>query len=87
MKGSIHWQTRTVPRARARRMEARDLLYVADDSTTRICGPVGETTYSYDCEVMAVTECLRFTIKKQRKGAALPGVVIFTDYRALVQAL
>ncbi|GFN87359.1 glutamate--tRNA ligase [Plakobranchus ocellatus] len=35
---------------------------------------------------MAVTECLRVVIKKQREGAALPGVVILTDCRALVQA-
>ncbi|GFO00517.1 hypothetical protein PoB_002702200 [Plakobranchus ocellatus] len=36
---------------------------------------------------MADTECLRVVIKKQREGAELPGVVIFTDCRALVQAL
>ncbi|GFO24167.1 RNA-directed DNA polymerase from [Plakobranchus ocellatus] len=36
---------------------------------------------------MAVTECLQVVIEKQREGAALPGVVILTDCRALVQAL
>ncbi|GFN95949.1 hypothetical protein PoB_002245500 [Plakobranchus ocellatus] len=36
---------------------------------------------------MAVTECLRVVIEKQREGAALPCVVIFTDCRALMQAL
>ncbi|GFO50192.1 RNA-directed DNA polymerase from [Plakobranchus ocellatus] len=36
---------------------------------------------------MAVTECLQVVIEKQRDGAALPGVVIFTECRALVQAL
>ncbi|GFN89828.1 hypothetical protein PoB_001633400 [Plakobranchus ocellatus] len=53
----------------------------------RICGPVGDWTCSYECELMAVTECLRVVIEKQGKGAALPGVVIFTHCRALVQAL
>ncbi|GFO13692.1 ribonuclease h [Plakobranchus ocellatus] len=38
-------------------------------------------------ELMAVTECLRVVIEKQWKGAALPGVVIVTDCRALVRAL
>ncbi|GFN97353.1 hypothetical protein PoB_002385900 [Plakobranchus ocellatus] len=42
---------------------------------------------SYDCELMAVTECLRVVIRRQREGAALPGLAIFTDCRALVQAL
>ncbi|GFO04055.1 RNA-directed DNA polymerase from [Plakobranchus ocellatus] len=44
-------------------------------------------TCSYECELMAVTECLQVVIENQRKGAALPGMVIFTDCRALVQAL
>ncbi|GFN81956.1 hypothetical protein PoB_000846200 [Plakobranchus ocellatus] len=48
-----------------------------DGSTTRKCGPVGEWTCSCECEL----------IWKQREGAALPGVVILTDCRALVQAL
>ncbi|GFO10947.1 hypothetical protein PoB_003745200 [Plakobranchus ocellatus] len=56
-------------------------------STIWICGPVGETTCSFACELMAITECLRVVIMTQREGAALPGLVIFTDYRALVQAL
>ncbi|GFO05990.1 hypothetical protein PoB_003249500 [Plakobranchus ocellatus] len=42
-----------------------------DGSTTRKCGPVGEWTCSYECELMAVTECLRVVIGKQREGAAL----------------
>ncbi|GFN94041.1 reverse transcriptase [Plakobranchus ocellatus] len=54
-----------------------------DGSTTRKCGPVGEWTCSYEFELMAVTECLRIVIGKQREGAALPGVVILTDCRAL----
>ncbi|GFO07949.1 mannose receptor, c type 1a [Plakobranchus ocellatus] len=58
-----------------------------DGSTTRICGPIGESTCSYECELMAARECLRVVIEKQRERAALPGVVIFTDCRALVQAL
>ncbi|GFO14598.1 ribonuclease h [Plakobranchus ocellatus] len=58
-----------------------------DGSTTRICGPVGEWTCSYECELMAVTECLCVVIGKQREGAALPGLVILTDCRALVWAL
>ncbi|GFO23585.1 Pol-like protein [Plakobranchus ocellatus] len=36
---------------------------------------------------MAVTECLRVVIEKQREEAALPGVVVFTGCRALVQVL
>ncbi|GFO23800.1 hypothetical protein PoB_005030500 [Plakobranchus ocellatus] len=36
-------------------------------STTRICGPVGESTCSYECELIAVTECLRVVIVYQRK--------------------
>ncbi|GFO13133.1 RNAse h [Plakobranchus ocellatus] len=58
-----------------------------DGSTTQRCGPVGERTCSYECELTAVTECLKVVIEKQRQGAALPGVVILTDCRALVQAL
>ncbi|GFN85280.1 RNA-directed DNA polymerase from mobile element jockey-like [Plakobranchus ocellatus] len=58
-----------------------------DGSTTRKCGPVGEWTCSYECELMAVTECLPVIIEKQREGAALPGVVMLTDCRVLVQAL
>ncbi|GFN84963.1 RNA-directed DNA polymerase from [Plakobranchus ocellatus] len=58
-----------------------------DGSITRICGPVGNWTCSYECELIVVTECLRVVIEKQREGAALPGVVIFTDCRALVWAL
>ncbi|GFN75861.1 RNAse h [Plakobranchus ocellatus] len=58
-----------------------------DGSTTRKCGPVGEWTCSYECELTAVTECLKVVIEKQREGAALPGVAILTDCRALVQAL
>ncbi|GFN89426.1 transposon i factor [Plakobranchus ocellatus] len=46
-----------------------------------------EWTCSYECELMAVSECLRVVIEKQREGAALPDVVILTDCRALVQAL
>ncbi|GFO48818.1 RNA-directed DNA polymerase from [Plakobranchus ocellatus] len=59
----------------------------SDGSTTRKCGPVGEWTCSYECELMTVTEYLRVVIEKQREGAALPGVVILTNCRALVQAL
>ncbi|GFN86194.1 hypothetical protein PoB_001270000 [Plakobranchus ocellatus] len=44
-------------------------------------------TCSYECDLTAVTECLRVINRRQREGAALPGVVIFTDYRALGQAL
>ncbi|GFO04414.1 hypothetical protein PoB_003091900 [Plakobranchus ocellatus] len=40
-----------------------------DGNTTRICGPVGETTCSYECELMVVTECLRVVIEKQREAA------------------
>ncbi|GFN97873.1 hypothetical protein PoB_002437900 [Plakobranchus ocellatus] len=58
-----------------------------DGSLSRIHGPVGETTCSYECELMAVIECPRVFIRKQREGAALPGLVIFTDCRALVQTL
>ncbi|GFO28546.1 hypothetical protein PoB_005505100 [Plakobranchus ocellatus] len=54
-----------------------------DGSTTRKCGPVGEWTCSYECELTAVTECLRVVIEKQREGAALPSVVILTDCRPL----
>ncbi|GFN82318.1 RNA-directed DNA polymerase from mobile element jockey [Plakobranchus ocellatus] len=39
-----------------------------DGSTTRKCGPVGEWTCSYECELMAVTECLQVVIEKQREG-------------------
>ncbi|GFO49853.1 hypothetical protein PoB_007635800 [Plakobranchus ocellatus] len=53
----------------------------ADGSTTRICGPVGERTSSYDSGLRAVTECLRVMIEKQLEGAELLGVVIFTDCR------
>ncbi|GFN92816.1 RNAse h [Plakobranchus ocellatus] len=59
----------------------------SDGSTTRKCGPVGEWTCSYECELMVVTECLPVIIEKQWEGAALPGAVILTDCRALVQAL
>ncbi|GFO19577.1 hypothetical protein PoB_004608200 [Plakobranchus ocellatus] len=52
-----------------------------DGSTTRICGSEGDWTCCYECELMAVTECLRVVIEKQREGAALPVVVIFTDCR------
>ncbi|GFO26813.1 RNA-directed DNA polymerase from [Plakobranchus ocellatus] len=58
-----------------------------DGSTTRICGLVGDWTCSYECELMAVTECLRVDIENQREGVALPGVVILTDCRTLVWAL
>ncbi|GFN85840.1 hypothetical protein PoB_001234600 [Plakobranchus ocellatus] len=51
-----------------------------------MCGPVEETTCSYERELMAVIECLRVFIRRQREGAALPGVVIYTDCRALEQA-
>ncbi|GFO34112.1 hypothetical protein PoB_006061700 [Plakobranchus ocellatus] len=44
-------------------------------------------TCSYEFELKAVYECLRVVIRRQREGAALPGMVIFTDCRALVQAL
>ncbi|GFO19798.1 hypothetical protein PoB_004630300 [Plakobranchus ocellatus] len=64
-----------------------DLLPVVRRYTTRICGPVGEWTCSYECELMAVTECLRVVIENQREGVALLGVVMFTDCRALVWAL
>ncbi|GFO04575.1 hypothetical protein PoB_003108000 [Plakobranchus ocellatus] len=53
-----------------------------EGSTTPICGPLEENTCNYECELMAVTECLRVITKKQREGAALPGLVIFTDCRA-----
>ncbi|GFO48948.1 hypothetical protein PoB_007545300 [Plakobranchus ocellatus] len=41
----------------------------------------------FDCELKVVTEHSQVAIRKQREGAALPlpGVVIFTDCRALVQ--
>ncbi|GFO44124.1 sodium- and chloride-dependent betaine transporter [Plakobranchus ocellatus] len=42
---------------------------------------------AYECELMAVIECLQVIIRRQRIGAALPGLVIFTDCRALVEAL
>ncbi|GFO44645.1 reverse transcriptase [Plakobranchus ocellatus] len=58
-----------------------------DGSTTQKCGPLGERTCSYECELTAVTECLKVVIEKQQQAAALPGVVILTDCRALVQAL
>ncbi|GFO33747.1 hypothetical protein PoB_006025200 [Plakobranchus ocellatus] len=44
-------------------------------------------TCRYDCDLKAVNACLLVVIRKQRKGAALPGMVIFTDSRALVQAV
>ncbi|GFN86568.1 hypothetical protein PoB_001307400 [Plakobranchus ocellatus] len=58
-----------------------------DGMTSRVCGPVGEQTCSFGCELKAVTECLRVVIRRQQEGAALHGVVIFTDCRALEQAL
>ncbi|GFN74723.1 hypothetical protein PoB_000122900 [Plakobranchus ocellatus] len=64
-----------------------------DGSTTRICGPVGETTHSYECELMAVTECLPVMIRKQQEGDAMPAMAVsfgtlsyFLD-RALMQGL
>ncbi|GFO08196.1 hypothetical protein PoB_003470100 [Plakobranchus ocellatus] len=56
-------------------------------ATSRICGPMGEMTCNSVCELKVVNECLYFVIRRQRKGAVLPGVIIFTDCRALVQAL
>ncbi|GFO44802.1 hypothetical protein PoB_007130700 [Plakobranchus ocellatus] len=56
-----------------------------DETASRICGPVGEMTRSH--ELKAVNECLRVVMMRQRERAALPGVVIFTDCRVLVQAL
>ncbi|GFO36404.1 hypothetical protein PoB_006290900 [Plakobranchus ocellatus] len=47
----------------------------------------GRMTCSFDCELRAVTECLRVVIGRQRGGGALVGVIIFTDCQALVQTL
>ncbi|GFO12474.1 hypothetical protein PoB_003897900 [Plakobranchus ocellatus] len=58
-----------------------------DGATYRVCGPVEEQCCCCDCELKAViTSCLRIIPRKQQEEAALP-VVIFTDYRAFVQAL
>ncbi|GFN74335.1 hypothetical protein PoB_000084100 [Plakobranchus ocellatus] len=58
-----------------------------DCTTARICSPVGERTCSFDCELKTVTECSQIVIRKLRGGTAQPGVLIFTDCRALVQPL
>ncbi|GFO18763.1 hypothetical protein PoB_004526800 [Plakobranchus ocellatus] len=58
-----------------------------DGTTFRLCGPVGEQNCRFDCELKAFTKCLSVITRRQREGAALPGMVIFTDCRASVQAL
>ncbi|GFO07487.1 RNA-directed DNA polymerase from [Plakobranchus ocellatus] len=60
-------------------------IYIMCGTTSRIWGRVGEQIFSFDFELKAVTECSRLVIRRKQEGAALTGMVIFTDCRALVQ--
>ncbi|GFN86200.1 RNA-directed DNA polymerase from [Plakobranchus ocellatus] len=46
-----------------------------------------ENKLAASISLKSVAECLRVVTRRQQKGVMLPGMVISTDYRALVQAL
>ncbi|GFO39349.1 hypothetical protein PoB_006585400 [Plakobranchus ocellatus] len=83
--GSMHWHTRTALQLRAQDLHPMVGWYKI--SYMRTARGLREITCSYECELKAINECLRVVIRRQREGAALSGVVIFNDFRALVQAL
>ncbi|GFO42697.1 hypothetical protein PoB_006920200 [Plakobranchus ocellatus] len=58
-----------------------------DATTSRVCGPMGEETCSFDCELKAVAKCLKIVTKRQQEEAAVFGVIIFTYCRGIEQTL
>ena len=55
--------------------------------TSRISGPVGHRTCSFECEKAALHECVRLLKERHDGGDQFPGAVIFWYCRSLVQNL